>query len=46
MKPFTNAQMASIQELLSPAMLRGLWQLGRELPDLASEIYINATKAS
>jgi dTDP-4-amino-4,6-dideoxygalactose transaminase/SAM-dependent methyltransferase len=46
LKPFTHAQMASIQELLSPAMLTGFWQLGRELPDLAAEIYVNATKAS
>jgi dTDP-4-amino-4,6-dideoxygalactose transaminase/SAM-dependent methyltransferase len=44
LKPFTHAQMLSIRGLLSPTMLQGLWQLGRALPDLASEIYVNARR--
>ena len=40
-KPFTHAQMESISGLLSEEMLDGLWRLGRELPELASEIYVN-----
>ena len=45
MKPFTHAQMQSLGDLLSGEMLDGLWQLGRELPDLASEIYVNLQAA-
>lgn len=41
LKPFTHDQMASLP-FMSAAMLDGLWDLGRELPDLASEIYVNA----
>ncbi len=44
-KPFTHAQMESISGLLSEAMLDGLWQLGREMPELASEIYVNLEAA-
>jgi SAM-dependent methyltransferase len=44
LKPFTHAQMLALEDLLSPEMLRGLWQLGRELPELASEIYVNARR--
>jgi SAM-dependent methyltransferase len=40
-KPFTHAQMQSLGGLISPEMLDGLWTLGRELPELASEIYVN-----
>jgi SAM-dependent methyltransferase len=40
-KPFTHAQMESIPGVLSEAVLDGLWQLGREMPELASEIYLN-----
>lgn len=41
-KPFTHQQMESIQNILSPEILEGLWKLGQEMPELASEIYINA----
>ncbi len=42
LKPFTHAQMADLQSsLLTPEMLAGLWTLGRELPEIASEIYVN-----
>lgn len=41
-KPFTHEQMESMEDLFSQQMLEGLSTLGRELPDLASEIYINA----
>ena len=41
-KPFTNQQMASIENVVSAEVLSGLMQLGRELPNLASEIYVNA----
>ncbi len=44
MKPFTHDQMASIP-FLSQALLDGLWKLGRDLPDLAGEIYVNAELA-
>lgn len=44
-KPFTHKQMESIEELVSPQMMEGLLKLGVELPELASEIYINATIA-
>ncbi len=44
-KPFTHAQMESIAGVLSAAMLDGLWQLGREMPELASEIYVNLEAA-
>jgi SAM-dependent methyltransferase len=41
-KPFTHGQMSRIREVLTPEILDGLWVLGRELPELASEIYVNA----
>lgn len=44
-KPFTHAQMQSLGSLLSEELLDGLWKLGRELPDLASEIYVNLQAA-
>lgn len=40
LKPFTHAQMQTIG-FLSEEILDGLWRLGRELPELASEIYVN-----
>lgn len=43
LKPFTHQQMADILPMLPENALDGLWQLGQELPDLASEIYINAS---
>ena len=42
LKPFTNAQMAQVTTLLPREVLQGLERLGRELPQLASEIYVNA----
>jgi SAM-dependent methyltransferase len=41
-KPFTHKQMEVIRGILSPELLDGLWALGRELPEFASEIYANA----
>lgn len=41
-KPFTNEQMTSIMGALTPAITAGLMQLGKELPDLASEIFVDA----
>lgn len=41
LKPFTHAQMEELS-FLTPELLRGLYVLGRELPELASEIYTNA----
>ena len=41
-KPFTHQQMASIQNVLTPQVISGLTTLGRELPEIASEIYVNA----
>jgi 2-polyprenyl-3-methyl-5-hydroxy-6-metoxy-1,4-benzoquinol methylase len=46
LKPFTHAQMEALGGLLSAAMLDGLWKLGRELPELASEIYVNLEAAA
>ena len=40
-KPFTHDQMQSIPDVLSEEVLDGLWKLGREMPELASEIYVN-----
>jgi SAM-dependent methyltransferase len=45
LKPFTHAQMENLGDLLTEQMLDGLWQMGREMPDLASEIYVNAVPA-
>jgi hypothetical protein len=37
--------MESLGGLLTSGMLDGLWQLGREMPELASEIYVNLEPA-
>ena len=42
LKPFTHAQMQAIRPILTPGILDGLFRLGRELPELASEIFVNA----
>lgn len=42
LKPFTHSQMEGLGDMLTPSMLDGLWTLGREMPELASEIYVNA----
>lgn len=39
-KPFTHEQMDQLP-FLDARMLDGLWLLGRELPELAAEIYVN-----
>ena len=43
-KPFTHAQMEQCAPLLGGVM-DGLYELGRELPDLASEIWVEAVRA-
>jgi SAM-dependent methyltransferase len=45
LKPFTHAQMESISGVLSSKVLDGLWRLGREQPEMASEIYVNLEAA-
>lgn len=42
MKPFTHAQMQRVVEALGGDILPGLAELGREFPELASEIFVNA----
>lgn len=44
-KPFTHAQMESMANVLSDEILDGLWKLGRAIPELASEIYVNLEAA-
>jgi 2-polyprenyl-3-methyl-5-hydroxy-6-metoxy-1,4-benzoquinol methylase len=39
-KPFTHSQMETLT-FVSEELLLGLYDLGRELPDLAAEIYVN-----
>lgn len=41
-KQFSNKQMASIRPVLTKEVFNGLWQLGKEYPEFANEIYINA----
>ena len=43
MKPFTHAQMSTVVDALGSDILQGLAVLGRELPELSSEIFVNAT---
>jgi len=43
-KPFTHKQMEKITSHLGDPVLNGLYQLGKELPELASEIYAEARK--
>ena len=43
LKPFTHAQMSTMVEALGSDILAGLAVLGRELPELSSEIFVNAT---
>jgi dTDP-4-amino-4,6-dideoxygalactose transaminase/SAM-dependent methyltransferase len=45
MKPFTNAQMTAVMGILPEGVADGLMQLGRDYPDLASEIFVNARPA-
>lgn len=41
-KPFTHEQMEHVSPYLGESVMDGLFKLGRELPDLASEIWIEA----
>lgn len=41
-KPFTHGQMEKIAAVIGDQVLDGLFQLGREMPKLASEIYVEA----
>jgi SAM-dependent methyltransferase len=43
-KPFTHGQMEKIAPVIGSSVLDGLFQLGKELPDLASEIYVEARR--
>jgi hypothetical protein len=42
MNPFANEQMTSMASMLTPQIVSGLTRLGGELPELASEIFVNA----
>ncbi len=44
LKPYTNEQMALCASHLSPSVMDGLWQLGQDMPELASEIFVEAQK--
>lgn len=43
-KPFTHAQMEQVAPLVGPETIDGLWKLGAQHPEWASEIYINARR--
>lgn len=43
-KPFTHAQMEQLTLLLGEPILDGLFELGRELPELSSEIWVEAVQ--
>lgn len=45
-KPFTHGQMERISPILGVPVLDGLYQLGKEAPEWASEIYAEARKVS
>jgi hypothetical protein len=46
-KPFAHAQMQALRAtgILTDQMIDGLWGLARRLPDMGSEIYVNARRA-
>lgn len=44
-KPFTHSQMERMMAILDEAVLEGLYRLGQEAPEWASEIYAEARKA-
>lgn len=44
-KPFTHQQMLQITPAIGDPVLDGLFELGREMPELASEIFVEARKA-
>lgn len=41
-KPFTHTQMEKVIDTVGEGILEGLWQMGTQYPELASEIYLNA----
>ena len=43
-KPFTHDQMAAISESLWRDVLDGLFELGKEMPDIASEIHVEVCR--
>ncbi len=45
-KPYTHGQMERITSALGAAVLDGLYELGKEAPDWASEIYLEARKVN
>ena len=44
-KPFTHAQMESVAKIVGDKVLDGLYVMGKEMPHLASEIYIEARRS-
>ena len=44
-KPFTHAQMEQINPIIGTRVLDGLYQLGKEIPELASEIFVEAYRS-
>ena len=44
LKPFSHTQMLGMRRILTPKILEGLWQLGREFPELATEIFVNVRR--
>lgn len=43
-KPFTHAQMEHIAPIIGEAVLDGLYRLGRDIPEYASEIFLECRK--
>lgn len=44
-KPFTHAQMEAVVPIVGNKVLNGLYELGKESPEWASEIYVEASLA-
>lgn len=45
-KPFTHAQMEQIAAVLNREVLEGMFHLGKELPEIASEIFAEARRVA
>jgi len=43
-KPFTHSQMEKVVESIGSDVLEGLWHMGVQHPELASEIYVNTCR--
>ena len=43
-KPFTHGQMEKIFPEIDESILDGLFQLGKEMPELASEMFVEACR--